>query len=86
MKIPEIGDMIIYNGYIPDNIGNYDKEFIRDRLVVGEQYKVICSKKSSSTFIDWICVNYREIEVWAPIDCFDIKINKIHIKEKYDLR
>lgn len=77
---PNIGGNAVYNGHIPMHINEYDKMFIRGRLISGKRYKVIGYKFSINTGA-WYRVKDDIYDVWVPIDSLDI-----NIKDKYDLR
>jgi len=78
-KIASVGDIVEYNGYIPEyGCWVKDRAYIEDRLVIGEKYKVQIVHRFDTG------IAYRlKCNVWVPIESFGRDIN---IKEKYGLR
>jgi len=81
--IVSVGDLVEYNGNIDniDNIQTPDRRFIKRRLEIGTLYELIQIHHFSDGC--WYKVKYGKYGVWAPKDCFDIKID---MKKKYGLR
>jgi hypothetical protein len=74
-----IGDTIIYNGYIPDDVSYDDECFIKDRLIVGNQYKIDEIMTLYGHDI-WYKIISCKIGIWAPSASFNIKydMNKLY--------
>lgn len=79
----EIGDMVEYNGFIPDHVSVYDKSYIKDSLIIGKLYKIIDSTIFRN--IRWFRVRYDkdyDCDIWAPKESF----NELNMKKRYGLR
>lgn len=76
-----VGDSIIYNGYIPDHVGRRERENIKNSLEIGKSYKVA----QITLFSDglWYMVHNGLYPKFVPIESIDLDFN---IKKKYDLR
>lgn len=81
-NIARVGDIVKYNGYMPEHVRSNEKEYIEDSLNIGERYEV----GKVHCFDDgiWYRIECDRGDAWVPIESFgSIKIN---IKEKYGLR
>jgi hypothetical protein len=79
----EKGDLVIYNGCLPEGIDSDEGSVIRHRLKIGELYEI----DRIDTFVDgvWYRVFYKEDKiVWAPEKSFCKTKNSI--KERYGLK
>lgn len=85
MDIIKIGDEVVYNGYIPENIPSY-KKYDLSRLTLGESYTVLELSSYYGEIDDrytWYRIEGRGgYKLWYPCISFDI----MDIKKKYDLR
>lgn len=87
IKIFKIGESVIFNGYIPDDIPSYKKDDMKS-LIFGGSYEIL----DISPYYDQNNDNYtwyrmkseNGYNLWYPSISFGI--NKENIKKKYGLK
>lgn len=80
----EVGDILKYNGYLPDGVLEVEKDYIDSSLEIGKSYRI----DRIGLFKDGIWYRVKSYGklysyVYAPKESFDIKFD---IKNRYDLR
>ena len=87
MMIANIGDEVIYNGYIPDDIPSYKQSDLTN-LIFGELYIVLQVSDHYGEMNDhypWYKIENKGFRLWYPSISFDRMSNE-YIKKKYGLR
>lgn len=73
----DIDYLAMYNGIIPEDIDDSDKDMIKDYLEVGKIYEIIGVFHYGDTIWYKIKCNHI-IEYWFESTCFDKDIGKIY--------
>lgn len=85
--IVKVGDIVTYNGFIPDDIPSFKKEDL-SCLIPEKLYTILQLSPDYGEMDDhyiWYRIEEGEFRLWYPDVSFD-RIDNIDMKKKYDLR